>query len=233
MKKVTIAIIPARGGSKRLPNKNILSFCGEPLIIRSIKVALESSNIDKVIVTTDSDDILTVISEYNLFENKLMTIKRPDSLATDTATQVDVIEHVVSFLGKECIEKIILLQPTSPLRSALDIDRACDLFTENNCGSVASFGELNHPTKYATTISNSFNVDGFVDELQNLPKRSQEFEKEYILNGAIYIFSTTSFLKEKSVFIKPCLAYLMPYERSFDIDEEIDFKICEHLAKII
>lgn len=232
MKKITIAIIPARGGSKRLPNKNILPFCGEPLIIRSIKMALQSDHIDKVVVTTDSDDILNVISNYDLSKNELITIKRPDSLATDTATQVDVIEHAINMLKEEVIDEIVLLQPTSPLRSILDINKAYNLFTESNCRSVVSFGELNHPTKYSTTISENSNVDDFVDNLQNLPKRSQEFEKEYALNGAIYIFSTIDFAKEKSVFIKPCLAYLMPYERSFDIDEEMDFKICEYLAKL-
>lgn len=232
MKKITVAIIPARGGSKRLPNKNILSFCGEPLIIRSIKTALQSDCIDKVIVTTDSDEILDVISDYGLSKNELITIKRPDSLATDTATQVDVIEHVINILREETIDKIILLQPTSPLRSTSDINEAYDLFTESNCRSVVSFGELNHPTKYSTTISESSNVDNFVDNLKILPKRSQEFEKEYALNGAIYMFSATDFAKEKSVFIKPCIAYIMPYERSFDIDEEVDFKICEHLAKL-
>lgn len=233
MKDVTIAIIPARGGSKRLPNKNILSFCGEPLIIRSIKMALESDNIDQVIVTTDSEEILTIISEYDLPKNKLMTIKRPSSLATDTATQVDVIEHVINTLDSKNIEKIILLQPTSPLRSTLDIDSAYNLFIKNPGGSVVSFGEMSHPTKYSTMISDNLNVDFFIENLKNLPKRSQEFKKEYMLNGAIYIFHVADFLKEKSVFIKPCSAYIMPYERSFDIDEEIDFKICEYLAKLI
>jgi len=232
MKKITIAVIPARGGSKRLPNKNILSFCGEPLIIRTIKVALECNYIDQVIVTTDSDDILYTVSEYGLPKDKVICIKRPSFLATDTATQIDVIEHVIYTLKEKNIESIILLQPTSPLRIALDVNKAYELFLEGNCRSVASFGELNHPVSYSTTISGDCNVDAFVDGLQNLPKRSQEFEKEYILNGAIYIFTASNFVIEKSVFIKPCIAYIMPYERSFDIDEEIDFKICEYLAQL-
>lgn len=229
---MNIAIIPARGGSKRLPNKNILDFCGKPLIIHSIDVALESSFIDQVVITTDSENILKIISKRNYPKAKVVCLKRPSYLATDIASQADVIEHVIDTLGETNLGNIILLQPTSPLRTSLNIDQAYTLFLKDDFGSVVSFGELNHPTRYATTISNGGNVDYFLDRLQNLPKRSQEFEKEYILNGAIYIFSAAEFMENKQVFIKPCRAYIMPYESSFDIDEEVDFKICEFLSQL-
>lgn len=232
MKKLNIAIIPARGGSKRLPNKNILDFCGNPLIIHSVNVALESSFIDQVIITTDSEKILRLISDKNYPEDKVVCLKRPSYLATDTASQVNVIEHVVDTLGEVNLGNIILLQPTSPLRTSLDINQSYKLFLENGSGSVVSFGELNHPTEYSTTIPDHGNVDEFIETLEILPKRSQDFEQEYILNGAIYIFSASKFMEEKSVFIKPCNAYIMPYERSFDIDEEIGFRICEYLAQM-
>lgn len=230
MKKITIAVIPARGGSKRLPNKNILPFCGEPLIIRTIKVALESNYIDKVVITSDSDKVLEIVSKNISSKDKeIVCIKRPYALATDTANQADVIEHVIDTLGKETLDSIVLLQPTSPLRTSEDVDKAYQLFMQNKTGSVISFGETNYSSKYTTTLSKNDNIDIFINGLTQVSKNSQELEKEYRINGAIYIFPVSEFITKKSIFIRPCLPYIMPYERSFDIDTKVDFDICEYL----
>jgi len=221
--KTFLAIIPARGGSKRLPNKNILDLAGKPLIAWSIEAGLGSKYIDKVVVTSDSEEILDISKNFGA-----EIIKRPDELANDTATTFDAIAHAIESIDEK-YDYIVLLQPTSPLRNAKHIDEAIELLEVKNADSVVSVCQMEHSPLWANTLDESLSMKNFLRE-EILNKRSQDLETYYRLNGAIYICKTDKLLKEKSFFLKDNIfAYVMDRESSIDIDEEIDFKLAEVL----
>ena len=222
--KTFLGIIPARGGSKRLPRKNMLDLCGKPLIAWSIEAGLNSKYIDKVVVSSDDDEILNISSNFGA-----ETIKRPVELASDTATTFDAIKHTIENVEK--YDYIVLLQPTSPLRNAKHIDEAIELLEIKNADAVVSVCEMDHSPLWSNTLPNDGNMRGFLRE-EILNKRSQDLEKYYRLNGAIYICKTEKLLEEKGFFLKDNIfAYVMDRESSVDIDEEIDFKIAEVILK--
>ena len=219
-KKTFLAIILARGGSKRLPRKNILDLAGKPLLAWSIEAGLASRYVDKVVVSSDDDEILTIAKQFNAD-----TIQRSSALASDTATSFDAIKHTIEHLEK--YEYIVLLQPTSPLREAKHIDEAIALLNEKNADSVISVCEMDHSPLWSNTLPKDDSLVDFLNEAV-LDKRSQDLETYYRLNGAIYVCKTECFLKEKSFFLKDNIyAYVMDRESSIDIDEAIDFKIAQ------
>ncbi len=213
-----LAIIPARGGSKRLPRKNLLDLNGKPLIAYSIEVGLDSRYIDKVVVTSDDREILDISNQFGAD-----TIKRPDFLATDTATTFDTIKHAIENMDR--YDYVVLLQPTSPLRVVEDIDNAIEMLDKKDADAIVSVCEMEHSPLWSNSLDSTLSMEGFLrDEVLN--RRSQDLETYYRLNGAIYICRTDRLLKEKSFFLKDKIfAYIMTRERSIDIDEEIDFKI--------
>jgi CMP-N,N'-diacetyllegionaminic acid synthase len=220
--KTFLVIIPARGGSKRLPRKNVLELSGKPLIVWSIEAGLKSKYIDKVVVTSDDDEILSISKEYGA-----EIIKRPDYLANDTAKTFDAIKHTIENMQK--YDYIVLLQPTSPLRNEFHIDEAIELLELKKADAVVSVCEMEHSPLWSNTLPKDDNMNSFLkDEVLN--KRSQDLETYYRLNGAIYICKTEKLLSEESFFLKDNIfAYKMDRLNSIDIDEEIDFLI----AKII
>ncbi len=222
--KTFLAIIPARGGSKRLPRKNVSDLCGKPLIAYSIEAALKSQYIDKVIVSSDDDEILEISRKYGA-----NIIKRPIELGSDTATTFVAVNHVLENL--EIYDFIILLQATSPLRTEIHIDEAIELLDLKNSDSIISVCEMDHSPLWSNTLDSTLSMNGFLkDEVLN--KRSQDLEKYYRLNGAIYICKTDELLKEESFFLKEnVFAYKMSRKNSIDIDEEIDFIIANELIK--
>ena len=224
MKNKYLAIIPARGGSKRVPRKNVLDLCGKPLIAYTVEAALKSKYIDKVVVSSDDEEILQISKKFGA-----ETIKRPDILASDTATTFDAIKHAIDSLEK--YEYIVLLQPTSPLRNSKHIDEAIELLKEKKASAVVSVCEMEHSPLWSNTLDDTLSMNNFLkDEVLN--KRSQDLEKYYRLNGAIYICKTELLLKEKSFFLKENIfAYIMDRKSSVDIDEEIDFKMAEFFLK--
>lgn len=223
--KTFLAIIPARGGSKRLPRKNILDLCGKPLIAWSIKAGLNSKYIDKVVVSSDDDDILNISLNFGA-----ETIKRPIDLANDTATTFDAIKHTIENVEK--YDYIVLLQPTSPLRNEKHIDEAIELLENKKADAIVSVCEMDHSPLWSNTLPKDGNMSNFLkDEILN--KRSQDLEKYYRLNGAIYICKTEKLLEEKSFFLKENIfAYVMDRKSSVDIDEEMDFNMAEVLIKM-
>lgn len=220
MKNKFLAIVPARGGSKRFPRKNILDLCGKPLIAYSIEAGLKSKYIDKVVVSSDDEEILQISKKFGA-----ETIKRPDILASDTATTFDAIKHTID--NFENYDYIVLLQPTSPLRNEKHIDEAIELLEEKKANAVVSVCEMDHSPLWSNTLDDTLSMNNFLkDEVLN--KRSQDLEKYYRLNGAIYICKTDLLLKEKSFFLKENIfAYIMDRRSSVDIDEKIDFLIAE------
>lgn len=218
--KTFLAIIPARGGSKRLPRKNVLNLCGKPLIAYSIEAGLKSKYISKVIVSSDDEEILQISQNFGAD-----VIKRPDNLATDTATTFDTIEHAINSLEK--FDYIILLQPTSPLRNEKHIDEAIELLNQRNADAIISVCETEHSPLWCNTLNEDLSMADFLSK-ELLDKRSQELPKYYRLNGAIYICKTEKFLNNRGFFLEnSIIAYMMDKKDSVDIDEEIDFKLAE------
>ncbi|MGJ0359088.1 cytidylyltransferase domain-containing protein [Aliarcobacter cryaerophilus] len=226
MNKTFLAIIPARGGSKRLPRKNILDLCGKPLISWSIEAALKSKYVSKVVVSSDDEEILNISSNFGAD-----IIKRPYELANDTATTFDAIKHTINNLEK--YDYIVLLQPTSPLRNEKHIDEAIELLEEKQADAIVSVCEMDHSPLWSNTLPKDGNMRGFLRE-EILNKRSQDLEKYYRLNGAIYICKTDKLLENKSFFLKDNIfAYIMDRKSSIDIDEEIDFLFAERVIELI
>jgi CMP-N,N'-diacetyllegionaminic acid synthase len=225
MNKTFLAIIPARGGSKRLPRKNLLDLCGKPLIAWSIEAALKSKYISKVIVSSDDEEILNIAKEY-----KADFIKRPDELASDTATTFDALKHTLENVEK--YDYVVLLQPTSPLRTEKHIDESIEFLKEKNADAIISVCEMEHSPLWSNTLNEDLNMSNFLrDEVLN--KRSQDLPKYYRLNGAIYICKTEKLLENKGFFIKENIfSYIMKKEDSVDIDEEIDFIIAKEIKEM-
>lgn len=224
--KTFLAIIPARGGSKRLPRKNVLDLCSKPLIAWSIEAGLKSKYIDKVIVSSDDDEILDISGNFGA-----ETIKRPDKLASDTATTFDTIKHAVDSLEK--FDYIVLLQPTSPLRNEKHIDEAIELLENKQADAIVSVCEVDHSPLWSNTLPKDASMNNFLkDEILN--KRSQDLEKYYRLNGAIYICETEKLLSNKSFFLKQGIfAYNMEKIDSIDVDDLLDFKAAEVICREI
>jgi len=219
-----LAIVPARGGSKRLPRKNILDLNGKPLIAWSIEAGLKSKYIDKVVVTSDDDTILAIAKKY-----KAHTIKRPDELSSDIATTFDAIEHTIKNIEK--YDYVVLLQATSPLRDEKNIDDAIELLEQRKADAIISVCEMDHSPLWSNTLPIDESMCSFLRE-EVVNKRSQDLEKYYRLNGAIYICNTKKLLKEKSFMVKEKIfAYIMDRKNSIDIDDEIDFKMADVLMK--
>jgi CMP-N,N'-diacetyllegionaminic acid synthase len=222
--KTFLAIIPARGGSKRLPHKNILELAGKPLIFWSIDSGLKSKYIDKVVVSSDDNEILSISKKYGA-----EIIKRPDYLANDTAKTFDAIKHTIENIQK--YDYIVLLQPTSPLRNESHIDQAIELLELKKTDAIVSVCEMEHSPLWSNTLPQDDNMNSFLkDEVLN--KRSQDLEKYYRINGAIYICKTEKLLSEESFFLKDNIfAYKMDRLDSIDIDEEIDFIIAKSIKE--
>lgn len=219
--KTFIGIIPARGGSKRLPRKNTLSLCGKPLIAWTIEAGLKSKYIDKLIVTSDDDEILKISRDYGAD-----IIKRPYKLATDTATTFDAVKHVLENTGQN-YDYIVLLQPTSPLRNEKHIDDAIKLLFQKKADAVISVCEVDNSPLWCNTLPTDGSLKGFLKE-DVINKRSQDLDKFNRINGAIYICQIDKLLENKSFFLKDNIfAYVMDKKHSIDVDEEIDFYVAE------
>ncbi|KUO70129.1 MAG: CMP-N-acetlyneuraminic acid synthetase [Desulfosporosinus sp. BRH_c37] len=224
--KSVLGIIPARGGSKRLPRKNIRDLAGKPLIAWTIQAGLNSKYIDELIVSTDDPEIYNISQQYGV---KLPFI-RPAELASDQASGFAVVEHTLNFYRdnyNKTFDYVLLLQPTSPLRNYSDIDGAFKLLEKENANAIISVCEMEHSPLWANTLPNDLSMANFLAEGVK-GKRSQDLDKYYRLNGAIYICDTKRLQQEKTFFIKDNIfAYIMPTERSIDIDTEWDMKLCE------
>ena len=221
-----IAIIPARGGSKGLPGKNIMQLCGKPMIAYTIEVALKSKYIDHVIVSTDDQQIADIALKLGAE----VPFLRPDYLASDTAQAVDNYIYTIERLSKEwniSIEEFVVLQPTSPLRITEDIDGAIEIFQEKKADSVISYTPENHPVYWHKFLDEN---NAFINIFDPTIANRQDFKKSYYPNGAIYVFRF-SVIKERKYYTDKSYAYVMPRNRSVDIDYKDDFDYVEFLMK--
>ncbi|CAM4089993.1 acylneuraminate cytidylyltransferase family protein [Vibrio neonatus] len=215
--KKVIALIPARGGSKRLPRKNILSLAGKPLINWTIEAARKCSYIDEIIVSTDDQDIMDVAVDCGAVVPEL----RPKALSSDEAKTEDVVFYTLEKFAQDA-DILILLQPTSPLRQAKHIEQALDLFIEKEAFSIVSVTPCEHSPLWSNTLPEDHCLGSFISD--NANKRSQELGDYYRLNGAIYIFDVSELkILEKLAYTDNSYAYIMNNESSIDIDNQLDF----------
>lgn len=224
MNSKILAIIPARGGSKGVPRKNIRELAGKPLIAWTIKEAKKSKYIDRLILSTEDDEIIEVAKQYGCE----VPFKRPIELAQDDTPGIDPVLHAI----EQCpgYDYVVLLQPTSPLRTVDDIDGCIEqLFSSDGTNFCVSVTEPEKSPYWMYTLEDERMVPLLPKD--TLVTRRQDLPKVYALNGAIYVAKTEKLIEEKSFLSSNTSGYIMPQERSFDIDTLIDFTICDLLKK--
>ena len=220
-----LAIIPARGGSKGLPGKNIKDLNGKPLIVYTIEAALKSKKITKIIISTDDKEIADICKEY-----VDIPFMRPKELAQDNSLIVDTYIYTVDKVNEifnTNYDSVIALLPTCPFRTAQDIDNAVDIFNEKKADSVISFYEAPHPVQWYRTIDKDGVLRAIMPEGDRLANRQEE-EKSYLPNGAIYVFKM-DMLRENKYYTDKTYPYIMPAEKSIDIDNMFDFEMAEFM----
>ncbi len=222
-----LVLIPARGGSKRLPRKNVLPLLGKPMIAWSIEAGLKAGVSADVMVSTDDDEIAAVAKRYGAFVPGL----RPKKLGKDKTSTQDVVRYTLDWYKKnqgKTFESIILLQPTSPLRTAEDVQLAVQLYRQKEASSVVSVSAAPCPPSWCHPVPDSLSLTHFA----NADKRQKG--PFFRLNGAVYITKTSYFLKHDAFLSKTRgYAYVMPPERSVDVDTALDFTCAEAIASKI
>ena len=217
-----LAIVPARGGSKRLPRKNILPFAGKPLIQWTIEASLQCDFISKTVVSSDCPEILAIsnLPGVDLHE-------REETLASDKSSSADVVLNVLKTYRD--FSHIVLLQPTSPLRCFADISNAINCFERSQpLNSLISVCASGHDPVLINSLKKNGNMKNFAIKIQE-NAASNNSKNYYRINGAIYILSIETFMKEKKFLDEETKAFLMEREKSVDIDCQIDFEIAEFL----
>lgn len=219
-------IIPARKGSKRIKNKNLRVLGDKPLISWTILAGLKSKSISELIVSTDSNKILDVSSEYGITYDGIL---RNEKYASDKSSTIDTVIYEIK--KRDVISRgfshVMILQPTSPFRTSNDIDSATQLLKEKSAKSIISVSESNHPAEWINTIDTSLSMNMFYESL-NFQNNSQSYGISYNLNGAIYLIDIEALVSFKSFILKDkTFAYIMQKEKSIDIDDEFDWKLAE------
>ncbi len=223
-----LTVIPARGGSKGLPGKNIKMLLDKPLIAWSIEQALASKYVDEVIVSTDSEQIAEIARQYGA----RIPYMRPAALAADDTSTADVLIHLIEVLegqGEE-FDYIMLLEPTSPLREVEDIDTAFErLMNTKDAKSIVGIShvEAQHPS-FCVTL----NEGGFLNSKNDfVVLRRQEIDDLYYYEGSVYISEVEKYKEKRNFYHANTLGQIMPKWKSFEIDEIVDFIIAEALLK--
>jgi CMP-N-acetylneuraminic acid synthetase len=214
-----LAIVPARGQSRRLPGKNLRPLAGRPLLAWTVDAARAASTIDRVVVSTEDE----VVAACALEHGAEVPVLRPSALAHDATPGIDPILHMVEWLGDHQGYRprlVVVLQPTSPLRTAADIDACIALLDDKAGEAVVSVSPTPFPLSWLR----------LVDEQQRLVTVPGAMPHDgYVINGAVYLTSRRNLLETRSTYAEPTFAYVMPRERGLDIDTAFDFAIAEWL----
>jgi len=229
LNKKILGVIPARGGSKGIKNKNIRLLNGKPLIYYTISAGKKSKFLTDLIVSTDNQKIKEISENYGA---KVPFI-RPKELANDKALAIPTIQHAVKAyedLIKDIFDYIIMLQPTAPLRSTEDIDNSLIELISKNADSIISVVNVrnNHPFKMKL-INKGYLFDFIETEIENPPR--QNLPPVYMVNGAIYATKRDVLMDGNSFKGDHCLPFIMPFQRSVNIDEKTDIVLAEYLMK--
>jgi len=220
-----LVVIPARGGSKRIPNKNIKQLGGKPLICWTLDLIKSTSYDVDIIVSTDDIEIAKIAQENNIFVPWL----RPEDLSTDTSSTVDVVLHSLNWyqLNKGSVDGILVLQPTSPFRSIIDIEKGLELFKINNFKTVIGVSKsVTHPA-WCFSLANNGELEPVIDSI-GLSLRSQDLKPVYEVNGSFYLISPKELISQKSFFSNSLIPLLIDdAHRAIDIDTELDWLLAE------
>lgn len=221
-----VALVPARAGSQGIPRKNIKLFSGKPLIAHTIEAAKNSRWVDMVIVSTESPSIARIALEHGA----QIPFMRPKPLATDKASSLAALFHAMSELNnpRHSVRIWVVLQPTSPLRTEVDIDRAIELLFEKRAKAIVSVTEAFTKPHLVNHLPKNGSMAKFIPKTM-AQKNRQEHPKSFQLNGAVYLGYADYIKKCKGFYGDQTYAYIMPKERSIDIDDQIDFHMAEAL----
>lgn len=219
-----IGIIPARGGSKGIPRKNIKLLMGRPLIGWSIDAAKQSSCVDRIIVSTEDEEIASAARELGAD----VPFMRPTELAADDASGIAPVLHVISRLPN--YDWVLLLQPTSPLRSAEDIEGIWQFCQERGAPSAVSVCEVEKHPYWMYQRNAAQRLEPFIKRRTDVTRR-QDLPPAYALNGALFLAKTDWLLKRQDFIGPDTLGYIMPRERSVDLDTPQDWNLVESLIK--
>ncbi len=225
--KKILAVIPARGGSKGLPGKNIRPLVGKPLISWSIEQGLSSKYIDKVVVSTDSPGIAEIARKAGAH----VPFLRPERLATDNAASIDVILHAIDQLSDagEMFDIVVMLEPTSPLRESADLDNAIKLLIETpDAESIVGICRVEsaHP-QFLVKLEERY-LRPYINKDYRVLRR-QEIDDLYFFEGSLYISHIDKLRTRKNFYHDKCIGYVVPKWKSFEVDDMIDFFITEAL----
>lgn len=223
-----LGVLPARGGSKRVPRKNVRTVGEKPLIAHTIEQAEAAERIDEAIVSTEDEEIKEVAREWG----GRVPFDRPDHLATDTATNNDVVEHAIEWCEREwrSFDVVCLLSVTTPFRSPKDIDAAIGTLERRDATSVVSTTEFDDPPHWALETDEDGYLQPFFDtDAMWSVTRTQEVPTLSHPNSSIYVAPTDVFVERKSFYTDRTVAYEMPRARSIDIDEPFDLRVARAL----
>ena len=224
-----LAIIPARGGSKGLPKKNIKDLGGKPLIHWTIDAAIKSSEITKIILSTDDEEIVDTCLNKDIE----IPFMRPKDLADDNSSAIDVYIYTMERLKNENLyeeDDFVVLLPTVPFVTCDDIDNAVKLFRNKNADSVVSTTKLHFPKEWIFDVEKDSNLIKKTTDNISVSNR-QSFKSSFIPNGGIYVLKHSLVKKERTYYFNNTYSYDMPNERSIDIDTLYDFKLAQFLAE--
>jgi CMP-N,N'-diacetyllegionaminic acid synthase len=219
-----IAIIPARSGSKGLKDKNIKLLNGKPMLAYSIEAAKNTGLFDEIFVSTDSELYADISKEYGA----IVPFLRGKELSSDTASSWDVVKDVLIKYEKLGItfNTVVLLQPTSPLRTSQDIMKAYSLMEKKQANAVVSICEVDHSPLWCNTIPEDGSLVNFISR-EIVMKSRQKLETYYRINGALYVVKTDYLFNAETIYDSECYAYVMTKRESIDIDDQLDFDIAE------
>lgn len=221
--KTILGIIPARGGSKSIPRKNIKSLGGKPLIVWTIEEAKKSGYIDRLILSSEDREIIALVKPYGCE----VPFVRPVELAQDDTPGIAPVLHALEALPEK-YDYVVLLQPTSPLRKKEDINECIERCIEQNLNSCVSICETEKSPYWMYTLGDTGAMEPVIKTNKKYDRR-QDLPKVYAINGAVYVARIEWLICSKSFVGNDTSSYIMPRERSVDIDTEFDFKFAEYL----
>jgi CMP-N,N'-diacetyllegionaminic acid synthase len=218
-----LAIIPARGGSKGIPRKNLREIGGKPLIAWAIEAGRKSQYIDRLILSSDDLEIISVAQSWSCE----VPFVRPAELAKDETPGIEPVLHTLKALTEK-YDYIVLLQPTSPLRLAEDIDSCLETCLNHQAPACVTVTEVDQSPFWMYRLNNSRHLVPLIDQEDSFTRR-QDLPQVYILNGAVYVAQTAWLQQQRTFVTAETVACVMPRERSLDVDAEWDLQICESL----
>ncbi|MEM9696276.1 MAG: acylneuraminate cytidylyltransferase family protein [Myxococcota bacterium] len=215
-----LAVVPARGGSKGVPRKNLHPVAGQPLIGWTLDAALASDCVDRVVVSSEDDEILAVAARWG----DAIPLRRPPELALDTTPGIEPVLHAIEAQA-ETFTRVVLLQPTSPLRTAADIDAMMAWMVAESVPCCLSVSPAGHPPHWTFTLDDRHHLERVVDAPP--PIQRQQAPDYVALNGALYAAEVPWLLQHRTFLHADSRAWVMPVERSLDVDSAFDLELCE------